>query len=113
SIAHSWEIMDSGKAYRFNLRDDVYFHDNVYFENGEGRRVIAQDVKYSLNRVIDEELSSPGSWIFSQVNRKADGSLDIEIIDDQTLIIHLKQAFPPFLGILSMQYCSIVPQEVV
>ena len=34
-------------------------------------------------------------------------------LNDSTLRITLKTAFPPFLGLLSMPYCSVVPEEVV
>ena len=33
--------------------------------------------------------------------------------NDHTFIIKLKESFPPFLGILSMKYCSVVPKEAI
>ena len=36
-----------------------------------------------------------------------------EAVNDTTLKIHLTQPFPPFLGILTMQYCAVVPHEIV
>ena len=36
-----------------------------------------------------------------------------EALNDSTLRIIIKTAFPPFLGLLSMPYCSVVPEEVV
>lgn len=113
SIAESWEILDSGRLYKFYLREDVYFHDHPIFKNAKGRRVVAEDFKYSFNRIVDGKVSSPGSWIFTQVARTQDGKLDISVLDSNTFSIRLKQAFPPFLGILSMQYCSVVPKEIV
>lgn len=112
SIATSWEILDSGRLYKFHLREDVFFHDHPVFENGIGRKVVAEDFRYSFNRIVDEKISSPGSWIFTQVARKKDGTLYIEVLDSNTFSIRLKQAFPPFLGILTMKYCSVVPKEV-
>lgn len=112
SIATSWEILDSGRLYKFHLREDVFFHDHPVFENGIGRKVVAEDFRYSFNRIVDEKISSPGSWIFTQVARKEDGTLYIEVLDSNTFSIRLKQAFPPFLGILTMKYCSVVPKEV-
>ena len=32
-------------------------------------------------------------------------------MNDSTLQIKLKKVFPPFLSLLSMQYCSVVPNE--
>ena len=36
-----------------------------------------------------------------------------EALNDSVFQIILKQAFPPFLSVLSMRYCSVVPKEVV
>ena len=36
-----------------------------------------------------------------------------EALNDSVFRITLKQAFPPFLSLLSMRYCSVVPKEVV
>ncbi|WP_310994139.1 ABC transporter substrate-binding protein [Aequorivita marina] len=112
-IAKSWVINDSTYTYTFYLRDDVYFHQNKAFAQ-EGlhsptrytRKVVAQDFVYSFDRLTDENLASPGSWVMNYVaNYKA--------IDDHTFVIQLKQSFPAFLGLLSMRYCSVVPKEAV
>lgn len=112
-IAESFEILDSNTLYVFKLRDDISFHQNACFGPDSTRKVRAEDVKYSLERLVDPKLLSPGKWVMNQVNRKSNGDLDIEVIDDLRLSIRLKQAFPPFLGILSMKYCSIVPAEAI
>ena len=113
SIAESWEILDSGRLYKFHLRDNVYFHDHSAFENGKGRKVNAEDFCFSFSRIVDEKLSSPGSWIFNQVERDETGMLAVSALDENTLSVRLKQPFPPFLGILTMPYCAVVPKEVV
>ena len=107
-IAKKWEILNSGKTYQFTLRDDVYFHDHNIFENKQERKVTAKDFEYSLNRIIDPKTASPGAWIFNTVIK--DG---IKAINDSTLQIHLKNSFPAFLGLLTMQYCSVVPKEII
>jgi peptide/nickel transport system substrate-binding protein len=114
AIAKSWEISDDGKVYTFHLRDDVYFHDHPVFPNGKGRKVVAQDFVNSFYRIIDPKLASPGAWIFNDVDfsEKSDYS-GFVAVDDTTLKIFLKNPFPPFLGILTMQYCSVVPHEIV
>lgn len=111
SIAKDWTISEDGLTYRFVLRDDVSFHAHQIFENGKGRRVVATDFEYSFKRILDEETLSPGRWIFNSVDTDKKGGF--KAINDSVFEIYLKQSFPPFLGILSMQYCSVVPQEVV
>lgn len=110
SIAKSWEILEGGLVYRFVLRNDVVFHDHELFENGQGRRVVAADFEYSCKRLLDEKTLSPGRWIFNAVDVENDGGF--KAINDSVFEIYLSHGFPPFLGILSMQYCSVVPQEV-
>ena len=109
-IAASWSISEDGTIYSFKLRDDVYFHDNDAFENGKGRQVIASDFVYSFNRILDEKLGSPGSWIFKD---KVVDNQPFTAIDDQTFELKLKTPFRPMLGILSMQYCMVVPREAI
>jgi ABC-type transport system substrate-binding protein len=111
-IARYWEISKDGKEYTFHLRGDVIFHDSQAFPGGKGRRVNAGDFCFSFNRVTDRATASPGSWVFNSVYRKND-SCAFKAVDDTTLVIRLKQSFPPFLGLLTTLYCSVVPYEAV
>lgn len=110
SIAKSWEISTDGLKYTFHLRNDVFFHDDDAFAGKTGRKVVANDFVYSFNRMLDDKLASPGVWVFAQVDKGKDSFLNL---NDSTLIIRLKAPFPPFLGLLSMQYCSVVPHEAI
>ncbi len=110
-IAKRWEISPDLKTYVFHLRNDVYFHRNKCFEN-RTRLVTASDFVYSFNRIVDSKTASPGLWVFDFVEQ-INGKYAFEAIDDTTFQIRLREAFPPFLGILSMQYCAVVPHEAV
>jgi len=113
-IAHSWEVSSDGLIYTFHLRNDVFFHDNELFKNGKGRKVVASDFVYSFKRLIDPDVASPGAWIFNNVNDDLSGNkFNFKAVNDSTLLIALKYPSPPFLGLLSMQYCSVVPKEIV
>ena len=134
-VAKSWDISEDGLVYTFHLRDDVQFHEDTCFfvqsafrqaqrpsqakvpEPVEGptsksRFVTAQDFVYSFNRVVDKTLNSPGLWIFSSVKHN-DDQYAFTALDDTTFQIELSKPFPPFLGILSMTYASVVPHEAV
>ncbi|WP_306639507.1 ABC transporter substrate-binding protein [Sanyastnella coralliicola] len=108
-IAESWDITDSGKTYTFFLRDDVKFHPSPLFRDSLNRTVNAEDVAFSFERILDPELASPGKWIFDPLRDSA----AIEVIDERTIVLHLDQPFPPFLGMLTTQFANIVPKEVV
>ncbi len=110
SLATHWTISDDGKTYTFILRPDVYFHDDAVFANNKGRLLTAYDVAYSLGRIIDPKTASPGGWIF---NGKVDTLQPFTAINDSTFQLKLLRPYHPILGILSMQYCSIVPKEAV
>ena len=114
AIAKSWELSDDGKTYTFHLKNDVFFHDHELFIDGKGRKVVAEDFVYSFNRIIDDKVASPGAWIFNYVDfNEANQYNPFVAINDTTLQVYLSQSFPPFLGILTMHYCSVVPKEVV
>ena len=114
SIAYQWEISEDGKTYTFHLRNDVYFHDHQLFKNGKGRKVVAKDFEYSFNRIIDAKIASPGAWIFNNIDFTEEHNFKaFEAINDSTFTIYLEKPFPPFMGILTMQYCSVVPQEII
>ncbi|MBH2005697.1 MAG: ABC transporter substrate-binding protein [Sphingobacteriia bacterium] len=109
SLAKSWEISPERTVYTFHLRDSVFFHDDPLFTNGKGRKLTAADVVYSLQRIQDKSVASSGAWIFNnRISEK--GFL---ALNDSTFQLKLVSPFQPILGILSMQYCSIVPKEVV
>jgi len=110
-IAKRWEVSADGMEYTFYLRDDVYFHDNIVFKNSIGRKVNADDFKFSFNRIIDEKTASPGSWIFSNVDFSAEKGF--QAVHDTVFRIYLKQPFPAFPGVMTMQYCSVVSREAV
>ena len=105
-LAKYWTYNDSSLTYTFILRDSVFFHEHDLFGPKRSRSVTAADFVYSFDRLKDNNLAAPGSWVLQQVDR-------YWASNDSTLSIRLKQAFPPFLGILAMRYCSVVPHEAV
>jgi len=104
-IAKSWNISSNSLVYIFNLRNDVYFHDHENFQNSKGRRVTAYDFEFSFSRILDNDIASPGRWVLGNVN-------SFNATNDSSFIIKLKKPFPGFLGLLTMQYCSVVPKEI-
>ena len=105
-IAKSWKISQDALTYTFTLRDDVRFHKHPAFNTKDSTRIVtAADFVYSFNRLRDPKIASPGSWVLGNV-------ASYNAVNDTTFTITLKKAFPAYLGLLSMRYCSVVPKEV-
>ncbi|MDQ3627741.1 MAG: ABC transporter substrate-binding protein [Actinomycetota bacterium] len=81
ALAKSWEVSDDQRTWTFTLRDDVEFHDGSAFT--------ADDVVYSYNRIIDEEL--PVAYRFAAVTK-------VTAPDDSTVVIELAQPTPNLLA---------------
>ncbi|WBX71956.1 ABC transporter substrate-binding protein [Tenacibaculum retecalamus] len=105
-IAKNWAISEDGKTYKFTLRNDVEFHKHSLFGKDSTRNVTAHDFEYSFNRLLHKNVASPGGWVLQNV-------ADFKAENDSLFTINLKQPFPPFLGLLAMKYCSVVPKEAI
>ena len=105
-IAKSWHISKDGKTYTFFLRKDVYFHKHALFGKEQTRTVRAADFTYSFQRLLDPKVASPGRWVLQKV-------ASFQALKEDVFQIRLKQIFPPFLKLLAMKYCSVVPKEAV
>ena len=128
AIAKRWDVLQNGKVFVFHLHDDIYFHENNSFDVRKEfkvihshdnpirvtRKVVAHDFVFSLKRLVDPLVASPCSWTMKKVLRDSTGNMiGVKAIDDTTLQITLSEPFMPFLSILTMVCCSVVPHEVV
>jgi len=109
-LAKSWEVSTDRKVWTFHLRKGVVFHDDPAFPGGRGREMVASDIVYSFNRLLDPATASSGAWIF---HGRIHESAAFGAPDDSTFVLRLSRPFHPILGLLSMGYCSVVPREVV
>jgi oligopeptide transport system substrate-binding protein len=121
-LARSWEVSPDRCTWTFHLRTDVFFHDDPAFPGGRGRRLVASDIVYSFNRLLDPATASSGAWIFhdridtGRVGAAAAGASAggaFSAPNDSTFRLRLLRPFNPILGLLSMEYCSAVPHEAV
>jgi peptide/nickel transport system substrate-binding protein len=79
-LAKSWDITDDGLKYTFYLRDDVTWHNGDPF--------VAADVKYTVERIVNEDLASK-SFLLSIDN--------VEVIDDHTVVFNMSEPYSPML----------------
>ena len=129
-LATRWDISPDGKTYTFHLRTDVFFHDDSCFPGGKGRKMVAADVKYSLNRVCNPKTLTSGFPIFQNLVEGANeyeaamgktspqpeqpnGVSGFRVVDDSTFVVQLSKPFTPFLEHLTTSFGYIVPHEAV
>lgn len=113
-LAKSWEISRNKMVYTFHLKTNVFFHDHEAFENGKGRRLVAQDVINSYQRIVDPENVSQGKYIFTNIDKLGSSNhLGMEAVNDSTVKLYLKKPQHSFLKLLSLPFCYVVPLEVV
>ncbi len=110
SLAKRWTISPDNLTFTFYLHDSIFFTSDACFPDGKGRKLTAADVVYSFNRIVDKNTASPGAWIF---NNRVDSTNGFSALNDSVFQLKLIRPFQSILGILSMQYCSIVAKEAV
>ena len=112
NLARSWDVSEDGRVYTFQLRDDVSFHN--------GRKFVADDVRYSFERTLLPESQSPLTWVFdfiegsdAMVEGEADSLTGLRVVNPTTVEITLEQPFAPFLLLMAMPAAHIVPREEI
>ena len=121
AIAASYEVNENSTSYTFKLRDDVFFHDDECFENGEGRKVTASDFKYSLEFACSDNKLNELSYLLKDrvkgakayFKGKADDVNGIKVKDKHTLVIELSKPFSVFHKVLAHTGLGVFPQEAV
>ena len=105
-------VSDDGRIFRFELRDGIKFHN--------GREITADDISWSIHRLLSERIGSPGYPFFKSIEGAAAyhaGEVDriegIIIIDDKTLEFRLDEADQTFLNALAMPFAYPMPREHV
>lgn len=111
-LADGYTISEDGLTYTFHLRPGVTFHN--------GRGLVAEDVKYSLDRVTNPETLSPGAGFFGAIegfdavaSGEADSLSGVTVVDPQTVEIRLSRPDATFLHVMALNFASVVPREAV
>jgi len=92
-IAESFSVSEDGLVYDFVIKENVYFHDN--------KPVTADDVIFTIQRIVDGVVKSPKHAIFEGVS--------VEKISQKQVRFSLKKPYAPFLTALSV---GILPKHI-
>ncbi|MEN4474851.1 ABC transporter substrate-binding protein [Mycolicibacterium cosmeticum] len=130
-LAESWDISPDRKTYTFHLRD------NINFSGASTRPITAQDFVYAVKRFPDPNAQVSAityyNALFAGFKQYADefakvptGNLDavknfidtheisgLKALDDRTLQLTLTQPASDILDILTLNFVTPLPEEVV
>lgn len=98
-LAKSWDVADGGMTYTFKLHENVTWWD--------GKPLTAEDVVFSLNRMIEPGKPRP------RVGLLRPSIKSVDLVDRFTVRINLKLPSPSFLQFLAVDYMKIVPKHLV
>jgi peptide/nickel transport system substrate-binding protein len=98
ALATRWEIGADATVYTFRLRPGVKFHN--------GQTMLAEDVKYSIERVLDPRTASPFRNIFAVIK-------EVKALDPLTVQITLNEPYPGLLSeFAGLRASGIVPNGI-
>jgi len=111
SLAEYWKISPNGLKYTFFLRRGIKFH--------HGEELTAEDVKFSLERLIAQKTDSPYYQLFTTrvvgaQDFREERSSDVAgfIVRDKYIFeIQLIKPYVPTLYLMSMHFCKILPKD--
>ncbi len=97
-LATRWQVSADGLSYTFTLRPGVRFHD--------GTAVDAAAVKFSLERLLDPRVRVPSRQNYASIR-------SVEVINDLTVRVQLKEVFPLLLANLGGATAAIISPAAV
>ncbi len=98
-LATNWEVTDDGLTYIFHLHEHVRWWD--------GRDLTAEDVAFSINRMIEPGKPRPRVGLLRPYVQSA------EALDRHTVRVHLNYPSPAFPHFFAVDYMKVVPKHIV
>ena len=100
-MADSWEVMDNNQTYVFHINENLTeYHD--------GEPFTLDDVVYAIDRWRDppEGIIQPRVGAFNLIDT-------MEVVDDRTLEIKLKEPFGDFIAEAANQWHMFIPRHIL
>lgn len=92
-LAESFQMSEDGLVYDFKIKENAYFHD--------GRKLTADDIIFTIEKVLDPIIKSPKQSIWAGVNTEKISELEVRFT--------LKKPYAPFLNALTL---GILPKHI-
>ena len=117
-IAKDWSVSEDQTTYTFELRTNVYFHDDPCFENGTGRKVTAQDFKFSFELLCSDKFEVSYNTFIDKIsgsdsykNGETATLSGVSVLNDSTLSIKLTEPHSSFIYNLALPNSSVISKE--
>lgn len=95
-LAESWTTANGGTEWTFKLVKGAKFH--------SGKEMTAEDVAYSINRILDPNVKSRGRSGIGPITK-------IDVIDPYTVKFTLSKPIAEFPANLTLPYARILPKD--
>ncbi len=111
-LAEKWDVSNDSLVYTFYLRKDVKWQD--------GKPFTAQDVKFTVEAILDPRTDSPLKSFFNQVKGAKDrqdktknltNTTGVQVLDDYTIKFELSEPYCPFLN-STMISLYVIPKHI-
>jgi len=118
ALIESWSWNDDFTECRLNVRQSVKFHPHECFGQANPREMTAEDVAYSLRRIVAK--GSPSAFALVGI---IEGAADYQSekktevtgirVDGASIVVKLVRSDPAFLYRLTSPWFAVVPKEAV
>jgi peptide/nickel transport system substrate-binding protein/oligopeptide transport system substrate-binding protein len=112
ALATFWKASRDGLTWTFTLRRGVRFH--------HGREMTADDVVFSLARLLDPRVGSGAADLFAGIKGarefregRATSVAGLTALDRHTVRVELERAIAPFVSLTAVGHAKIVPRDLV
>jgi peptide/nickel transport system substrate-binding protein/oligopeptide transport system substrate-binding protein len=112
ALAQFWRASRDGLTWTFTLRRGVKFH--------HGRELTAEDVVYSIARLLDPRTKSAAADLFGSIKGAAEFRegratqvMGLVAVDRYTVQVSLNESLAPFVLGLAVGHAKIVPKDLV
>ena len=124
-LVEDYQVDETGTIYTLQLKKGIFFHDNPCFNDGKGREMKANDVKYCFTKLCTNSINNQNFSIFKGIlkgadeyyaastgNKKPDFEVQgIHVKDEYTIELELIEPNSLLIVNLSRPACFIYPKE--
>lgn len=116
-LAERWEINEKGDVWTFHLRRNVWFHESPLFGAGKTRQMVAEDVRFSFERLMRKDAAQAFALVdiiegaSAYQSGKETHVSGIEVVDDHTIRFRLIHPERTFVYRIASPWFPVVARE--